>query len=133
MRAAIAATAISLFALLPVEARANLTFCNDTGHTIQVSVGWQDSSDTWNSAGWYTLDGGLCQTALDGNLNKRYYYYYALDDHGDTWSGDYTFCTSETSFTIVGDSNCASRGYEERGFRRIDTSSYQDWTQHLHD
>jgi uncharacterized membrane protein len=123
-----------ILVLLPVEARANLNFCNNTGHNLQIAIGYEDTdSNQWVSEGWFSLGGGQCGIAIAGNLTKRYYYYTAEDDHGDLWTGDYSFCVSENSFTIIGDSNCEERGYTRRGFRVMDTSQYTDWTQSLND
>ncbi len=113
---------ISLFAF-PQASEASLRFCNNTGITIQLAIGYADGNQNtrWTSRGWYNIPPGECATPISGNLQNRYYYYYAEDTGDGVWRGDYTFCTKSEAFTIHGDQNCRSRGYEQRGFRRVDT------------
>jgi uncharacterized membrane protein len=121
---------------LSTQAHADLTFCNDTGHKIQIAVAYHDANRQpadWVSEGWYDINGGVCRTIFSGDLKDRYYYYYGQTDDGQlTWTGEHLFCISHSSFTIVG-KECEPRGYTTYHFNEIDTTDYKSWTQHLHD
>ncbi len=111
-----------------LPAAADLEICNNTGYLASVAIGYS-SGDTWVSEGWWNIEGGDCATVVDGDLPLRYYYLYAEHDEvGGGWSDEYYFCTSDNKFTIVGDTNCESRGYNTTGFVEIDTEDALDFT-----
>jgi uncharacterized membrane protein len=128
----IMAATLSLGVALP--ATADLTICNKTGYLTSVAIGYQEG-ENWVSEGWWNIEGGDCAIVLEGDLQLRYYYAYAEHDEiGGGWSGDYTFCTSDNKFTILGDTNCEARGYRTTGFFQIDTGETAlDYTQNLVD
>ena len=115
------------------RAAAEWTVCNKTGYPVVVAMGYKED-DRWISKGWWHIAGGYCSEIISGDLENRYYYYYA-EQVGFTgkWGGDASFCVSQNSFTIVGDQNCESRGYERKGFRTVDTGDSKSWTTSLVD
>jgi uncharacterized membrane protein len=116
---------VSLFAF-PQVSEASLRFCNNTSRTIDLAFGYPEqmqggSSTRWTSKGWYNIDPSECATVISERLQSRYYYFYAEDFSNGVWKGNHNFCTTSEAFTIHGDQNCRSRGYDERGFRQVDT------------
>ncbi|MCG6901209.1 MAG: DUF1036 domain-containing protein [Rhodobacter sp.] len=99
---------------------AGLEICNDTSQSHSISIGYE-GAEGWTSEGWWVADPGACVTpALDGK-NRRYVYYRSEVDGGPFTGQSYFFCTTPTEYTIVGDSDCESRGYDREDFREIDT------------
>ena len=120
--------------LFAPSATAEWTVCNKTGYPVVFAMGYQSKNDQWVSEGWWHIDGGHCADVIKQDLRKRYYYYYAEHEEiGGKWGGDYTFCVSHNSFTIVGAENCEKRSYEKRGFRKLDTRQSTFWTINLTD
>lgn len=123
---------IALCTLLCASAQAELRVCNKTGYQASVAVGYQDGKK-WVSEGWWNIDGGKCAVVVQGKLRYRNYYLYATHEIGGGWGGDYYFCTSAKSFTIVGDKNCDDRGYDRNGFYKVDTGDSTSHTANLTD
>jgi len=103
-----------------VSKDAGLRFCNETGHTQSVSVGYE-GSEAWTSEGWWVLKPGECKMTIRGKL-KNTYYYRAEVDGGDFNGDSYYFCTTPSEYTILGDKDCTGRGYDRESFALIDTS-----------
>ena len=94
--------------------------CNETAFEQSLSFGY-NGVEGWTSEGWWNAGPGDCVTpALDGQ-NRRYVYYRAEVNGGDFDGQNYFFCTSPEEYTIVGDTDCESRGYDREDFREIDT------------
>ncbi|MBB4264451.1 DUF1036 domain-containing protein [Roseospira visakhapatnamensis] len=101
-------------------ADAGLRICNQSGIPRFLAIGYS-KDDQWTSEGWWTLDTGECATPVEGDLTQRFYYYRA-EDPSEAFEGEgYAFCTVDDAFTIIGDQDCAGRGYEEHDFSEIDT------------
>jgi uncharacterized membrane protein len=84
--------------------------------------------------GLWNLTPGECTTVYEGTLrNQKYYVYGESYDEDYYWDGDYPFCGHDDAFTIVGDTNCKSRGYYELGFFEVDVGESRDWTTDLID
>jgi uncharacterized membrane protein len=132
MRISIAATLTLLLLVMP--ASGELRVCNSTGYPLTVAVGYNKDSN-WKSEGWWRIEGGSCQVVISGDLDKRYYYYYAEHkwERGGEWSGKDFFCISRNKFIINGDTRCEERGYERKGFRQIDTGDSTSWRVNLTD
>ena len=111
----------------PGEDRLGLTFCNDTGYVQSVSIGYMHEGD-WISEGWWNIEPDDCMTPLPGRLENRYYYYRAEIEGGEFDGQGYYFCTSPEAYTIVGDTDCAARGYDEEDFAEIDVDGYAGFT-----
>lgn len=113
-------TMLSLMLLTPSVGWAGLEICNETSVKQTVAIGYKDNND-WVSEGWWNIASGGCATPLSGDLKGRYYYYRALTPGREFQDDNIAFCTVGKAFTIVGDSDCVSRGYEESMFGKIDT------------
>ncbi|WP_052262054.1 DUF1036 domain-containing protein [Leisingera sp. ANG-M1] len=108
------------FMLAAAQAHAGLEICNNASHSLSLAIGYSSEGD-WVSEGWWNIPAGVCKTPVSGDLKKRYYYYRANASGEVFASGDYTFCTTSEAFTIYGDADCAARGYDTQGFRKLDT------------
>jgi uncharacterized membrane protein len=119
--------------LFATPASAQWTICNKTGYPVVLAIG-HEKNDQWISEGWWHILGGHCTEVISGELRKRYYFYYAEHvEIGGEWNGNYPFCVSHNSFTIVGDKNCERRGYTKKNFRRTDTGQSKSRTTNLTD
>ncbi|MEO0750186.1 MAG: DUF1036 domain-containing protein [Pseudomonadota bacterium] len=115
--------------LLPGAAFAGLEICNQTAVKQAIAIGYQTDGE-WVSEGWWTIPAGECKDPVAGDLKTRYYYVHA-DASGRVHNAErYTFCTQSDVFTIVGDENCAARGFETSTFAQIDTG--ETATHHTH-
>ncbi len=111
---------LALFCLLlPLPAAAQLEVCNTTAVPHRVSIGYQGQTD-WQSEGWWTFAPGECGIVLSGALTRQHYYWKAHAE-GHDYGGDYAFCTGPSPYTIMGDSDCANRGYTRELFVLEDT------------
>jgi uncharacterized membrane protein len=108
---------------------------NKSSYKIFVAFGyWDASQKAWTSEGWWTLEKGDCQIVYKPNLDQEKYYVYAEStDHDYTWAGKYPFCASDDEFTIVGDSECKSRGYYAVDFFEVEVGDKRDFVQDLVD
>jgi uncharacterized membrane protein len=111
------ATATGMLSFVP-SAEAELSFCNDTGFSASVAIGYLGEKE-WTSEGWWNADPGECVTTVVSPRAQAYYYWHALNENGEYVSEDYYFCTSDEVFTIVGDTDCKSRGYDRVSFSEI--------------
>jgi uncharacterized membrane protein len=119
----------TLFTAAPAQAWYKI--CNKTKSSVDAAFGYQKDGD-WVSEGWWNISPGKCKTVYSGDLEKQKYYFYAESTDGDyEWDGDYPFCTIDKEFTIVGDTNCKSRGYKSKKFREVDVGDSSDWTSNL--
>ncbi len=122
--------ALIALCLSTAPAHAALTFCNETDTTVSVAIGYSED-DVWTSEGWWVAAAGDCKVVVGGELSKRYYYWRATSDDY-TWDDErYFFCTSPEEFTIEGDTNCDSRGYDRVQFNEIDLDGRTDFTMTL--
>jgi len=108
------------FTLIAGSAQAGLEICNDTRDVQGISIGYKGDTD-WTSEGWWNIDPGSCSTVVGGDLKKRYYYLRAEVEGGNFTGGGFSFCTTPEEYTIVGDTECESRGYATEDFIEIDT------------
>ncbi len=112
-------------------ARADLRVCNETANMVSVSMGYR-AERGWMSEGWWQAPPGDCRVLYQGDLQRRFYYIYAVDDiSGGAWEGSVFMCTRDETFTIFGVEDCLARGYERTGFFEIDTQNRSDWTLQL--
>lgn len=121
------------------QAQSGLSFCNTTDFLVWGAVGYERAGK-FISSGWIRIEPQRCEKAIKGELSQRYYYAYAeaVDAVGLVarrrgqdliWSGNHTFCTKGTRFEIEGRETCAERGYDETGFKQIDTGDAIVWTE----
>lgn len=97
-----------------------LRICNATAEVQSVSIGYE-GDEGFLSEGWWNVDPDDCATVLAGELQRRYYYYRAEVNAGPFEGEGYMFCTTPEVYTIVGDTDCESRGYDTESFSEIDT------------
>ncbi|MFD1254399.1 MULTISPECIES: DUF1036 domain-containing protein [Devosia] len=112
-------------------AQADLRICNETANLVSVSMGYR-AERGWMSEGWWQTPPGDCRVLYQGDLQRRFYYLYAVDDiGGGAWDGEVFMCTRDETFTIFGVEDCLARGYERTGFFEVDTQNRTDWTLQL--
>jgi len=129
------AVAVAWMTFAAAPAYADFTVCNKSSYKVFVAFGyWDGSQKSWTSEGWWTLEKGDCAAVYEKNLSdKKYYVYAESTDHQNHWSGDYPFCASDDEFTIVGDSDCKSRGYYAIDFFEVEVGDRRDYTQDIVD
>ncbi len=116
---------------MATPAHAELRVCNETANLVSLALGYR-AERGWMSEGWWQAPPGDCRTIYQGDLQRRFYYLYAVDDiGGGAWDGQVFMCTRDETFTIFGVEDCLARGYERTGFFEIDTQNRSDWTLQL--
>jgi uncharacterized membrane protein len=124
-------TLFASLAFFATPAHADLRICNETTHLVSVALGYR-AERGWMSEGWWQTPPGDCRVLYQGDLERRFYYIFAVDDiGGGAWDGSVFMCTRDETFTIFGVEDCLARGYERTGFFEIDTQSRTDWTLQL--
>lgn len=107
-----------------------LTLCNKTTNLVWAAVA-TSRADEDTSSGWLRIAPKSCTKAIKDKLENKPYFIYAeaTDDKGAIamlgtkrliWSGRDVFCVKTTRFDIRGRESCATRGYDERAFLKID-------------
>jgi uncharacterized membrane protein len=123
------AAALALGLASPTHAAFNV--CNKTSLPVRTAIARFDGT-SWTSEGWWTIQPRACTSLLTGPLQGRFYYLYASDGAAGTWEGKTHFCVApDKRFKSVGRGDCASRGFDRRGFFEVDTGKKPDWTQSL--
>ncbi|MBX3445978.1 MAG: DUF1036 domain-containing protein [Parvibaculaceae bacterium] len=111
--------------------RTGLDFCNRTTELVWAAVGYRSGGEDMSS-GWIRIEPQSCRKAIKGKLTADDYYVYAeaIDNTGSVarrdgealvWGGERSYCTKPTRFEIRGRERCASRGFDEKNFRRVET------------
>ncbi len=123
---------VLMIAAFCTSARAALVACNDTAETLNIAVAWSQEGD-WKSRGWARVPARTCEKILGGDLQSRYYWYYAElagSDGKESWNGKGSehagyFCTQDAQFFFrdANQTNC-----EGFSFRRIDTGDYKAYS-----
>lgn len=118
-----------------------LIMCNKTDYLVWAATGIV-REDSFESRGWHRIDAKDCAQVINGNLDDKYYFYYAeaVTDTGRQavragrpvlWQGDFTMCTKSTRFVINNREDCQARGLDAAKFRRIDTGTARKWQVNL--
>ena len=118
-----------------------LIMCNKTDYLVWAATGIV-REDSFESRGWHRIDAKDCAQVINGNLDDKYYFYYAeaVTDTGRQavragrpvlWQGDFTMCTKSTRFVINNREDCQARGLDAAKFRRIDTGTARRWRVNL--
>jgi uncharacterized membrane protein len=118
-----------------------LIMCNKTDYLVWAATGIV-REDSFESRGWHRIDAKDCEQVINGNLDDKYYFYYAeaVTDTGRQavragrpvlWQGDFTMCTKSTRFVINNREDCQARGLDAAKFRRIDTGTARKWRVNL--
>lgn len=112
-----------------MPAAAQMEICNKTPAPFSVAIALETGSDM-ASQGWWTIDPDKCETVIEGELDKQYYYHYVISRALNVeWAGNYNFCTSnDPSFRINGSSECEQRGYRTTGYRQVDVEGNKAYT-----
>ena len=101
-------------------ALAEVTICNELSARQSVAIGYEDPDGNWASEGWWRIEPGACKTVMARALGRDDLY-FRTTAAGGGFDGPFAFCTRSDPFTIIGDENCAARGYERTRFRKVDT------------
>jgi len=110
--------AAALIAPLPALAD-GLTVCNDTIARATVALGYLDDG-TWTSEGWWGIAPGACREIVAGPLSLSHYYLRPTSAEMSWDLPAFMFCTDDAAFTIVGDEDCAARGFRRERFDEIE-------------
>lgn len=133
----------ALIGQLTARARAEhetigLNFCNRTEELVWAAVGYRNGGGDMSS-GWIRIEPRTCRKSIRGKLSGDPYFAYAeaVDDAGSVarrngepmiWGGTENFCTKATRFQIRGRDRCAARGFDQRGFMRVETGGKPYWS-----
>ncbi|HXM19408.1 MAG TPA: DUF1036 domain-containing protein [Candidatus Tumulicola sp.] len=133
--ATVSAVAAILFLAAPRPAQASLQICNKSSERIDTAVAYyyDDGLDAaWESEGWWVLQPGQCATPVSYDLDYRYYYVFG-NGPSHYWGGTYNFCVDmSTKFDFLdSDTKCPNGTW--KGFRRIDTENYKQYTWSFND
>ena len=128
--------AAAAVAAAPPAAHADLKVCNQTLSFYNIAVGYF-SGERFYTEGWWTLAANACVRPIKGDLDNRYYYFFAMDIYGnDATKGDKPFCVKDdksfrvpTPITDLAHPACWVRGYQQVNFQEIDTGgNATSWT-----
>jgi uncharacterized membrane protein len=120
----------------PAPAKAGMHFCNKTSLTVNVVMATDTDfgfdSHVW---GWWQVEPDGCKTPIGADLDTTgdtYYYYYAYDTNGGTWSGSDRFCINPNyAFDFNDDQETACETGVHRNFKPIETDKAADFTVNL--
>jgi uncharacterized membrane protein len=120
-----------ILAAASLPALAEFKVCNQTLNLYNLALGFGGTGE-FHTEGWWTLPANACVTPIKDRLKSRYIYVYATDIYGnEALSGEWNMCVSGKKFVIArppGDAwNCWVRGYQQAGFKEIDTGNSQNW------
>jgi uncharacterized membrane protein len=122
---------------IPSSAWASLKFKNYTSETIYLAVTNHEAGG-WRADGWYKVAPLQTFEVMEGELNQRYYYFYAYTaSKRNYWKGEQHFWIHPTQrFTILhinGKTGVRPLGAQLVGFRKIDTGpTARDYTVNLY-
>lgn len=128
--AMLAATAFAVVTamLLPSQARAEFTVCNQTLDVVNLAVG-EEVDRAFQTDGWWTVGANQCVNVIREELRNRYIYVYATDVFGNPiLSGSTDMCVEKRRFTIRGIEECWQRGHIAAAFYEVDTLEQARWT-----
>lgn len=104
---------------------------NSTPNPVWVAVGYYDpdcSPITYSKAGWYRITPGRRMLLVTGSSVNQTYYYYAYDQFGNTWSGDFPTYVPSTAFNMCWIERCQGTGCREVGFDEVNVGNSQNYT-----
>ncbi len=113
-----------------------LKVCNETPYEVWSAVAYGPEND-WMSRGWWALAPNACAPVIKDELPDRFLYVYGEAQSADgsriVWGGDHPFCIADVKFEIDGSERCVERGFQPKGFQRIDTGEEAVWTLRFRD
>ena len=79
-----------------------LIFANRCGLPVSICIALYDPKKCpatgWSKAGWWNVADDASATVITGNLNNRYYYFYAQASSGAEWKGNRRISVPRTAF-----------------------------------
>ncbi|WP_449601969.1 DUF1036 domain-containing protein [Paenibacillus sp. Marseille-Q9583] len=104
---------------------------NNTPNYIWLAIAHYDpncSPTTYVKKGWYRLVPGRSSLIVTGSSANQRYYYYAYDNSGNMWSGNYYTYIPNTAFDMCWVERCQGTGCNRVGFRELKVGNYQNYT-----
>ena len=81
--------------MVSLYSNSQLSFTNSRNRPVYVAIAYSVKSDSYDgfySKGWYKVEPGETKKILNGDLEYRYYYYYAYESGTDVvWEGTTSF------------------------------------------
>jgi uncharacterized membrane protein len=107
-----------------------LHFNNAYPSTIWTMIEWhhpgcEDGGD-WEKAGWWKIEPGGSAIVHGGDLDKRYWYFYAHAADGAYWAGAYEEIVPHIAFDWCSDT--ANTDSRTIGMRELDVGDNDDYT-----
>ena len=106
----------------------SLTFKNECGMSVSVCIAYYDPKKCpdikWAKAGWWNIANRKSVTVISGNLNNRYYYFYAVAANGSEWNGPRSLSVWKKPFNMCLDYILLDPIFV--GIREIDTGGYSN-------
>lgn len=131
-----AVDADALFTALETEAAkvsspTGYSICNDGNSEVWAAIGFNTGHD-YMSRGWWRIAKGSCAKALSDPLGPGIIYLYAAK-HGDNRlvSGATMLCTRSAAFDVLGNADCAARGYKSTGFAPTNLQGLPGFSAHI--
>jgi uncharacterized membrane protein len=125
MRVSCAVAAAMILPGMSLPVKADLKICNRTADRVTVAAAYVNPRGGFISEGWWNIQPcGDCKTVvLSSETSDPHNYFFHAHGGGLRWEGSDRFCTSRSKFTVVGNRNCAARGFDVTGFRHVTSSS----------
>jgi uncharacterized membrane protein len=122
---ATAVTAVLMLPSLSLPVKADFKVCNNTADKVTVAAAWVNPRGGFISQGWWGIRAcGGCETVvLSSETSDPRNYFFHAHGGGLRWEGDSRFCTTRKAFKIIGNQNCAARGFDVNGFQHVTSRS----------
>lgn len=110
----------------------SLHFVNRHRAPVSICILWYNTScnPPWRKTGWWNVNPGGVATPLIGNLNNRYYYFYARASDGTYWGDpNRQIAVTTNAFNV-----CLDHIFEPNWIvplKEIDTGPYTNFTVNL--
>lgn len=118
----------TLIWLAASAAQAEFAVCNQSFDVVNVAIGLFERAD-FVTRGWWTVGPNQCANVIKDELETRYVYVFAQDVFGNAiLNGATLMCVGPKRFEILGEADCAVRGYVEVPYVEVDTQRTERWT-----
>ncbi len=110
----------------------SLHFVNRYPRPVSICILWYNTgcNPPWRKTGWWNVSSGGGVTPLTGNLNNRFYYFYAESNDGAYWGdANRRIAVTNNAFNV-----CLDHIFQPNRIvplREIDTGPYKDFTVNL--
>jgi uncharacterized membrane protein len=109
-------------------AQAEFAVCNQSFDVVNVAIGLYERTD-FVTRGWWTVGPNQCANVIKDELDTRYVYVFAQDVFGNAiLNGGTSMCVGPKRFEILGEADCAVRGFVEVPYVEVDTQRTERWT-----